>query len=140
MNKTTAPQSPTRVPWNRGRIIGPKPLLKPKHIWAIRTRLQHDGHIRDLAMFNVAIDSKLRGCDLVKLRVSDAHLGEGVRLRTSIVQQKTGRPVPFEMTEPTRDALTGWLKKRGSRSSDYHDSAEARCGGASAPAPLVLNA
>ena len=119
MTKTTAPQSPTRVPWNRGRIIGPKPPLKPKHIWAIRTRLQHDGHIRDLAMFNVAIDSKLRGCDLVKLRVSDVHLGEGVRLRTTIVQQKTGRPVPFEMTEPTRDALTVWLKKRGSRSSDW---------------------
>ncbi len=70
-------------------------------------------------MFNVAIDSKLRGCDLVKLRVSDVHLGEGVRLRTTIVQQKTGRPVPFEMTEPTRDALTGWLKKRGSRPSDW---------------------
>ncbi len=87
MTKTIAPQSPTRLPWNRGRIVGPKPPLKPKHIWAIRTRLQHDGHIRDLAMFNVAIDSKLRGCDLVKLRVSDVHLGEGVRLRTTIVQQ-----------------------------------------------------
>ena len=119
MTKTTAPQSPTRVPWNVGRIIGPKPPLKPKHIWAIRTRLQHDGHVRDLAMFNVAIDSKLRGCDLVKLRVSDVHLGEGVRLKTTIVQQKTDRPVPFEMTEPTRDALTAWLKKRGSRSSDW---------------------
>ena len=70
-------------------------------------------------MFNVAIDSKLRGCDLVKLRVSDVHLGEGVRLRTTIVQQKTNRPVPFEMTEPTRDALTAWLKKRGSRSTDW---------------------
>ena len=89
MTKTTTPQSPTRLPWNRGRIIGPKPPLKPKHIWAIRTRLQHDGHIRDLAMFNVAIDSKLRGCDLVKLRVTDVHLGDGVRLRTTIVQQKT---------------------------------------------------
>lgn len=99
MTKTTAPQSPTRVPWACGRIIGPKPPLEPKHIWAIRTRLQHDGHVRDLAMFNVAIDSRLRGCDLVKLRVSDVHLGEGVRLRTTIVQQKTSRPEPFEMTE-----------------------------------------
>ena len=70
-------------PWNHGRIIGPKPPLKPKHIWAIRTRLQHDGHVRDLAMFNVAIDSKLYGCDLVELRVSDVHLGEGVRLRST---------------------------------------------------------
>ncbi len=119
MAKSSTPQSPARVPWNQGRIIGPKPPLKPKHIWAIRTRLQHDGHVRDLAMFNVAIDSKLRGCDLVKLRVSDVHLGEGVRLRTTIVQQKTGRPVPFEMTEPTRDALTAWLQKRGSRSNDW---------------------
>ena len=90
------------MPWNRGWIIDPKPPLKPKHIWAIRTRLQHDGQIRDLAMFDVAIDSKLRGCDLVNLRISDVHLGEGVRLRTTIVQQKTGRPVPFEMTESTR--------------------------------------
>ena len=119
MTRITAPQSPARVPWNRGRIIRPKPPLKPRHIWAIRTRLQHDGHVRDLAMFNVAIDSKLRGCDLVKLRVSDVHLGERVRLRTTIVQQKTGRPVPFEMTEPTRDALKAWLKQRGSRSSDW---------------------
>ena len=106
MTKTPTPQSPARVPWNRGRIIGPKPPLKPRHIWAIRTRLQHDGHVRDIALFNVAIDSKLRGCDLVKLRVADVHLGEDVRLRITIVQQKTGRPVPFEMTEPTRDALT----------------------------------
>ena len=119
MTKTTAPQSPTRVLWNRGQIIGPKPPLKPKHIWAIRTRLQHDGHVRDLAMFNVAIDSKLRGDDLVKLRVSDVHLGAGVRLRTTIVQQKTGRPVPFEMTEPTRDALTAWLNERGWRSTEW---------------------
>lgn len=115
----TTAQVTTHVPWNHGRIIGPKPPLKPKHIWAIRTRLQHDGRVRDLAMFNVAIDSKLRGCDLVKLRVSDVHLGEGVRLRITIVQQKTGRPVPFEMTEPTRDALAAWLNKRGSRSSDW---------------------
>ncbi len=65
----TAVQSSTRVSWNQGRIVGPKPPLKPKHIWAIRTRLQHDGAFRDLAMFNTAIDSKLRGCDVVKLRV-----------------------------------------------------------------------
>ena len=115
---TTSQQTPKQS-WNRGRIIGPKPPLKPKHIWAIRTRLQHDGHIRDLAMFNVAIDSKLRGCDLVKLRVADIHLGDSVRLRTTIVQQKTGRPVPFELTEPTRDSLTVWLQKRGLRAGDW---------------------
>ena len=64
-----------RQVWNTGRIIGPRPPLKPRHIWATRTRLQHDGRIRDLAMFNLAIDSKLRGCDLVRLRVADVVLG-----------------------------------------------------------------
>ncbi|KRE16830.1 integrase [Bosea sp. Root381] len=105
--------------WNLGRIIGPKPPLKPRHIWAIRTRLQHDGRVRDLAMFNLAIDSKLRGCDLVRLRVGDVILGGTVRLRTAIVQQKTGRPVPFELTDSTRDALTTWLRKRASREDDW---------------------
>lgn len=109
----------TRRPWNLGRLIGPKPPFKPKHIWAIRTRLQHEGRIRDLALFNTAIDSKLRGCDLVRLRVTDVHLGDGVRLRTTIVQQKTGRPVPFELTETTRETLTAWLKLRGLRASDW---------------------
>ena len=108
-----------RTPWNLGRLIGPKPPLKPKHIWAIRTRLQHEGRVRDLAMFNTAVDSKLRGCDVVKLRVGDIYLGDGVRLRTTIVQQKTGRPVPFELTEPTREALAAWLKKRGPCSGDW---------------------
>ncbi len=115
----TTAQVTTHVPWNHGRIIGPKPPLKPKHIWAIRTRLQHDGRVRDLAMFNVAIDSKLRGCDLIKLCVSDIHLGDSVRLRTTVVQQKTGRPVPFELTDTTREALAAWLKKRELRSRDW---------------------
>lgn len=109
----------TRQPWNLGRLIGPKPPLKPKHIWAIRTRLQHEGRIRDLALFNTAIGSKLRGCDLVRLRVADVHLGDGVCLRTTIVQQKTGRPVPFELTETTRETLTVWLKLRGLRAGDW---------------------
>ena len=115
----TATQLSTRVSWNHGRIVGPKPPLKPKHIWAIRTRLQHDGRVRDLAMLNVAIDSKLRGYDLVRLRVADIHLGDSVRLRTTVVQQKTGRPVPFELTEPTREALAAGLKKRGLRFGDW---------------------
>ena len=109
----------TRRPWNLGRLIGPKPPFKPKHIWAIRTRLQHEGRTRDLALFNTAIDSKLRGCDLVRLRVADVHLGDGVRLRTTIVQQKTGRPVPFELTETTRETLAAWLKLRELRASDW---------------------
>lgn len=105
--------------WNTGRIIGPKPPLKPRHIWAIRTQLQHDRRVRDLAMFNLAIDSKLRGCDLVRLRVGDVMLGGTVRLRTSIIQQKTGRPVPFELTDPTREALTAWLRRRPAATGEW---------------------
>ena len=115
----TIVQSPSRVSWNHGQIVGPKPPLEPKHIWAIRTRLRHKCRVRDLAMFNTAIDSKLRGCDLVKLRVSDVYLGDSVRLRTTIVQQKTGRPVRFELTDPTREALVAWLSKCRLRSSDW---------------------
>ena len=114
-----AQQMQQRPAWNSGRIIGPKPALKPRHIWAIRTRLQHDRRVRDLAMFNLAIDSKLRGCDLVRLRVGDVVLGGTVRLRTSIIQQKTGRPVPFELTDPTREALTAWLRKRPNEKGDW---------------------
>jgi len=124
-------QVQNRVPhqaWNLGRIIGPKPPLKPKHIWAIRTRLQHEGRVRDLAMFNLAIDSKLRGCDLVRLRVGDVVLGGTVRLRTGIVQQKTGRPVPFELTDSAREALTAWLRKRGPREGDWLFPSRARRG------------
>ncbi|MCC0807648.1 tyrosine-type recombinase/integrase [Methylobacterium sp. W2] len=109
----------TRRPWNLGRLIGPKPPFKPKHICAIHTRLQHEGRTRDLALFDTAIDSKLRGCDLVRLRVADVHLGDGVRLHTTIVQQKTGRPVLFELTETTRETLSAWLKLRGLRASDW---------------------
>jgi hypothetical protein len=83
-----AQQAHQRPAWNIGRIIGPKPPLKPRHIWAIRTRLQHECCVRDLAMFNLAIDSKLRGCDLVRLRVGDVVLGGTVRLRASIIQQR----------------------------------------------------
>lgn len=108
-----------RTPWNAGRLIGPKPPLKPKHIWGIRQQLKNTGRIRDLAMFNCAIDSKLRGCDLVKLRLSDVAPGGTLRQRTTIIQQKTGRPVPFEITEVTRDALAAWLAKRGRRSDDW---------------------
>jgi integrase len=114
--------------WNYGRIIGPKPPLKPKHIWAIRTRLQHECRTRDLAMFNVAIDSKLRGCDPVRLRVSDIYLGDSIRLRTSIIQQKTGRPVPFELTEPTREALASWLRLRGVPGGDWLFPSRSRLG------------
>lgn len=109
----------SRIAWNTGRIIGPKPPLKPRHIWAIRTRLQHDRRVRDLAMVNLAIDSKLRGCDLVRMRIGDVALGGTVRLRSTIIQQKTGRPVPFELTDSTREALTAWLRMRGKSQTDW---------------------
>ncbi|MEZ2408853.1 tyrosine-type recombinase/integrase [Bosea sp. RCC_152_1] len=121
-------QGHERRAWNTGRLIGPKPPLKPRHIWAIRTRLQHDHRVRDLAMFNLAIDSKLRGCDLVQLRVSDVVLGGTVRLRTSIIPQKTGRPVPFELTDTIRDALTAWLRGRTCVANDWLYPSRSRAG------------
>jgi len=110
---------PKRGAWIHGRLIGPKPPLKPKHIWAIRQQLKNADKVRDLALFNCAIDAKLRGCDLVKLRVSDVAPGGSLRQRATIVQQKTGRPVPFEITEPAREALAAWLVRRGRRSDDW---------------------
>ena len=110
---------PTRTPWNAGRLIGPKPPLKQKHIWAIRQQLKSGGLVRDLALFNCAIDSKLRGCDLVKLKVSDVAPGGVLRERVTVIQQKTHRPVPFELTEPTRQAISAWLQVRGVRGGDW---------------------
>ena len=88
-----------RPPWNKGRLTGQKLPLKPKDVWTIRVRLQILGSKRDLALFNLAIDSKLRGCDLVTLKAQDVCIGGRVRDRTTVVQRKTGRPVQFEITE-----------------------------------------
>src|SRR5438105_12670071 len=96
------------VPWNKGRLIGQKAPLKLKEIWAIRTRLQLANRTRDLALFNLAIDSKLRGCDLVRLLVRDVSQGNSVLSRAIILQQKTHRPVQFEITEQTRQAIAAW--------------------------------
>lgn len=106
-------------PWNAGRIVGSKPALKPKHIWGIRTRLQFAGRARDLAMFNLALDSKLRGCDLVKLRVGDVTVAGAIRPRSSVLQQKTGRPVPFELTDATKEALDHWLHAKRRTETDW---------------------
>jgi hypothetical protein len=95
-----------RQPWNKGKLIGQKPPLPPKHVWAIRTKLQLDGRIRDLALFNLAIDSKLRGCDLVALTVDGvAPRGYAVD-RVTVRQRRTGQPVRFEMTEQGRPSTT----------------------------------
>jgi integrase len=98
-----------REPWNKGRLIGQKCPLKPKEVWAIRVRLQLEKRRRDLALFNRAIDSKLRGCDLVRLRVNDAYVEGRVRDRATVIQRKTGRPVQFEITEQTRAAIGDWI-------------------------------
>src|SRR6516164_5089005 len=97
--------SPKTVPWNKGRLTGQKRPLKPKDVWAIRARLQLERRKRDLALFNLAIDSKLRGCDLVRLQVDDICIGVQVRDRATVIQKKTGRPVQFEITEQTRAAV-----------------------------------
>jgi hypothetical protein len=99
------PPAPMRAPWNKGKLIGAKPPLWPKHVWSIRTRLQIEGRTRDLALFNLAIDSKLRGCDVVALRVEDVAPNGHTIARVTVRQKKTGRPVRFELTEHTRQAV-----------------------------------
>ena len=99
------------MPWNKGRLIGQRSPLRLKEIWAIRIRLQLAKHARDLALFNLAIDSKLRGCDLVGLRVCDITQGQRVVSRATVLQRKTQRPVQFELTEQTRDSISAWLNE-----------------------------
>jgi integrase len=108
-----------KAPWNKGRLVGQKRPLRPKEVWAIRVRLQLEQRRRDLALFNLAIDSKLRGCDLVRLRVSDVCVGDRVQDRATIIQQKTGRPVQFEITEHTRAAIRDWLTNTAPGNSQY---------------------
>src|SRR5208283_940044 len=115
-----SPDKPrTPYSWNKGKLVGQKTPLKLKEIWAIRIRLQLSNRIRDLALFNLAIDSKLRGCDLVSLRVLDVHQAGHVLPRTSILQKKTQRPVQFELTEPTRASIDAWIASADLRATDY---------------------
>ncbi|MGI9324892.1 MAG: tyrosine-type recombinase/integrase [Pseudomonadales bacterium] len=108
-----------REPWNKGLLIGPKPPQRPKHVWAIRTKLQMERETRDLALFNLAIDSKLRGCDVVAVRVEDV-APRGLTLdRATVRQKKTGRPVKFELTEQTREAIDAYLKETGQAPGQY---------------------
>lgn len=99
---------PRRPVWNKGRIVGPKRPLKPKQVWAIRIRIEMSGELRDLALFNLAIDSKLLGCDLVRMRVREVMIGANIRERVTVVQSKTQRPVQFEVTENTRKSVLAW--------------------------------
>lgn len=100
---------PKRLAWNKGRLIGQKRPLLAKQVWAIRARLELAGNLRDLALFNLAIDSKLRGCDLVRLRVTDLVIGDRVRDRVTVIQRKTQRPVQFEVSENTRESIWNWV-------------------------------
>lgn len=101
---------PTRTPWNKGRIVGQKRPLLPKHVWSIRVRLEMADNKRDLALFNMAIDCKLRGCDLVSLRVNDVYAAGRVKERASVTQSKTRKPVRFEITETTRLSVERWIR------------------------------
>ena len=109
----------THRPWNKGKLVGQKLPLKLKEIWAIRVRLQLADKKRDLALFNLAIDSKLRGSDLVKVRVSDVSNSGAVASRAMVMQQKTGRPVQFEITANTKEAIENWILFSGINRTDY---------------------
>ncbi len=118
----------SRSPWNKGKLLGQKPPLKLKEVWEIRVRLQLSNNLRELALFNLSIDSKLRGCDLVKLKVRDVAHGDQALKRAMVMQQKTHQPVQFEITEQTRRAVSDWIKQAKLISNDYlfpsriHDS------------------
>ena len=110
---------PQRYAWNKGRIVGQKRPLLPKHVWAIRVRLELAENTRDLALFNMTVDSKLRGCDLVCLQVKDVYVAGRVKERASVLQSKTKKPVQFEITEGTRKSLTAWIDDPAMIGSKY---------------------
>ncbi len=112
-DNTTSKTQMRPQPWNKGKLVGPKPPLRPSQVWAIRTRLQIENRKRDLALFNLAIDSKLRGCDVVAIRVEDVAPGGYALDRATIRQKKTGRPVRFELTDQTRSAIDDYLRQTG---------------------------
>ena len=117
MNELTIYQP--KAPWNKNKLVGQKLPLKLQQIWAIRIRLELNKQVRDLALFNLAIDSKLRGCDLVTLKVSDIAHSKTIQSRAIIVQQKTGMPVQFEITKNTRESLAAHIEKSRLSSSTY---------------------
>ena len=113
------PAAKDRRPWNAGRMVGAKRALKPQQVWAIRFWLDQKRRLRDRAMFDFAIDSKLRGCDVVKVKIGDLVSGGRVRSRAIVIQQKTGRPVQFELPEPTRSSMLAWLERRGGTVDEF---------------------
>ncbi len=117
MKRSVQPEA--KPAWNRGKLVGQKAPLKLKEIWAIRVRLQLADDICKLALFDLATDSKLRACDLVRLRVRDVAHGSQIAPRTSIIQRKTQHPVQFEITQQTREALATWIEARHLQPDDY---------------------
>jgi integrase len=115
----TKEPKPAKEPWNKGKLMGQKPPLKLKEVWEIRIRLQLGKNTRELALFNLAIDSKLRGCDLVKLKVRDVAHGGHISKRATVLQQKTHQPVQFEITEQTRNAVSEWMQEAKLKSEDF---------------------
>lgn len=113
------PYDEHRYPWNKGKLVGQKAPLKPREVWAIRVRLQLADRKRDLALFNLALDSKLRGCDMVSLRVSDVRTGNELRNRATVNQMKTGNPVQFEIMEHSREALRDWCEWKSLAQYDW---------------------
>jgi integrase len=113
------PAAKGRPAWNAGKQVGAKRALKVKQIWLIRFFLDREGRMRDRALFDLAIDSKLRGCDLVKMKIGSLVAGPAIRARSMVIQQKTGRPVQFEITADTRASLLTWLERRGGCIDDY---------------------
>ena len=118
-NQNTIQARRGKPAWNAGRKLGAKRALKPQQVWAIRFWLDSRKRMRDRAMFDLAIDSKLRGCDIVKIKIGDIVLGGRVRSRAIVVQQKTKRPVQFELLDHAQGSLKAWLDRRGGTVSDY---------------------
>ncbi len=117
--ENSAPKALRLQPWNKGKLIGQKPPLRPKHVWSICTKLQVEGHTPDLAMFNLAIDSKLRGCDVVALRVDDVAPSGYAVDRATVRQKKTGQPVRFELAEQTRQSINDYLRATGTKPGQF---------------------
>ena len=119
---------PKHTPWNNGKLIGAKPPLLARHVWSIRTKLQIERRARELAMFNLAIDSKLRGCDVVAMKVEDVAPSGYPLARATVRQRKTGRPVRFELTEQTRQAVDDYLKATGKVPGEFLFTSRRRVG------------
>ena len=127
-NENSILPPPKHTPWNKGKLIGAKPPLLARHVWSIRTKLQIERRARELAMFNLAIDSKLRGCDVVAMKVEDVAPSGYPLARATVRQRKTGRPVRFELTEQTRQAVDDYLKATGKVPGEFLFTSRRRVG------------